>query len=98
MYESSNWEDVNEHHESKLNIKALIVLDSTFIYDEDMFLVNQMIGSDVKTFDSKLLPSKLTVVPVDKPGQSTVISYSQWKFGIDIPDEYFTTNYMKRIH
>ena len=70
----------------------------TDFYDEDMFLVNQMIGSDVKTFDSKLLPSKLTVVPVDKPGQSTVISYSQWKFDIDIPDEYFTTNYMKRIH
>jgi len=70
----------------------------TDFYDEDMFLVNQMIGSDVKTFEGKLLPSKLTVVPVDKPGQSTVISYSQWKFGIDIPDEYFTTNYMKRIH
>ncbi|UJH66732.1 outer membrane lipoprotein-sorting protein [Allomuricauda sp. SCSIO 65647] len=67
-------------------------------YDEDMFLVNQMVGSKVKTFDGKLLPSKLTVTPVDKPGQSTVITYNQWKFDMDIPDEYFTTNYMKRIH
>ncbi|WP_422081319.1 outer membrane lipoprotein-sorting protein [Ulvibacterium sp.] len=70
----------------------------TDYYDEDMFLVNQMVGSEVKTFDGKLLPSKLTVTPVDKPGQSTVITYNQWKFDMDIPEEYFTTNYMKRIH
>ena len=70
----------------------------TDFYDEDGFLVNQMIGTDVKTFDNKKLPSKLTVVPVDKPGQSTVISYDQWKFDINIPEQYFTTNYMKRIH
>ena len=66
-------------------------------YDEDMFLVNQMAGSEVKDFNGKLLPSKLTVTPMDKPGQSTVITYDQWEFDMDIPDEYFTTNYMKRI-
>ena len=70
----------------------------TDFYDEDDFLVNQMIASEVKTFGSKILPSKLTVVPVDKPGQSTVIYYEQWKFDINIPEQYFTTNYMKRIH
>ncbi len=69
----------------------------TDYYDEDMFLVNQMVGSEVKDFNGKLLPSKLTVTPLDKPGQSTVITYDQWKFDMDIPDEYFTTNYMKRI-
>ncbi|MAJ43790.1 MAG: hypothetical protein CMF96_03465 [Candidatus Marinimicrobia bacterium] len=35
MYESSNWEEVNEPHSSKLNIKAIIVLDSLLNYDED---------------------------------------------------------------
>lgn len=70
----------------------------TDFFDEDGFLVNQMIASEVKTFGSKILPSKLTVVPVDKPGQSTVIYYEQWKFDINIPEQYFTTNYMKRIH
>jgi outer membrane lipoprotein-sorting protein len=70
----------------------------TDFYDEDGFLVNQMIGSEVKSFDNKILPSKLTVIPVDKPGQSTVITYEQWKFDINVPEDYFTTNYMKRIH
>ncbi|MEZ4810084.1 MAG: outer membrane lipoprotein-sorting protein [Allomuricauda sp.] len=70
----------------------------TDFYDEDQFLVNQMIASDVKIFDGKTLPSKLTVNPIDKPGQSTVIAYDAWKFDLKIPEEYFTTNYMKRIH
>jgi len=69
----------------------------TDFYDEDQFLVNQMIGSDVKTFDGKVLPSKLTVNPVDKTGQYTVITYDQWKFDLEVPEEYFTTNYMKRM-
>lgn len=70
----------------------------TDFYDEDGFLVNQMVASNVKTFGSKILPSKLTIVPVDKPGQSTVIIYDQWDFDMPIPDDLFTTNHMKRIH
>ena len=35
MYESSNWEEVNEPHSSKLNVKAVIVLDSLLNYDEN---------------------------------------------------------------
>lgn len=66
-------------------------------YDEDGFLVNQMIGSEVKTFGKKKLPSKLKIIPSDKPGQSTVITYSKWQFDISIPEKYFTTNYMKQI-
>jgi outer membrane lipoprotein-sorting protein len=66
-------------------------------YDEDEFLINQMIGSEVKMFDGKKLPSKLTIKPVDKIGQSTVITYTVWDFDLKIPNEYFTTNYMKRI-
>lgn len=69
----------------------------TDFYDEDDYLVNQMIGSDVKVFDGKKLPSKLRVIPVDKDGQETVITYNVLKFDISIPDNYFTTNYMKRI-
>jgi len=76
--------------------KNYMQMQSDF-YDEDLFLVNQMVGSDVKTFNGKLLPSTLTVIPVDKPGQSTIITYSEWKFDMDIPEQYFTTNYMKRI-
>ena len=69
----------------------------TDFYDEDGFLINQMLGSEVKVFDNKKLPSKLKVVPVDKPGQYTVITYDAWKFDITVPEAYFTTNYMNRL-
>jgi outer membrane lipoprotein-sorting protein len=66
-------------------------------YDEDEFLVNQMIASDVKTFSGKKLPSKLRIIPLDKEDQETVITYSIWAFDMKIKDVYFTKNYMKRI-
>ena len=66
-------------------------------YDEDDFLVNQMIGSDIKEFSGKKLPSKLRVIPVENKGQETILTYIELKFDLKIPDQYFTTNYMKRI-
>lgn len=78
--------------------KAEYMQMQTDFYDEDDFLVNQMIASDVKIFGKKKLPSKLSVIPIEKPGQSTVIIYNKWEFDIPIPEQYFTTNYLKRIH
>lgn len=66
-------------------------------YDEDDFLVNQMIASDIKSFGGKKLPSKLRIIPVDKKGQETRITYDKWIFDLKISDSYFTKNYMKRI-
>ena len=66
-------------------------------YDEDGFLVNTIIASGFKKFDGRFLPSHFEFIPEDKPGNKTVIDYLEWKFGIKIPDRYFTTNYMKRL-
>ena len=66
-------------------------------YDEDDFLVNQMIGSEVEIFSGKKLPSKLRIIPVDQQGQETIIKYEKWVFDLKISDNYFTKNYMKRI-
>ena len=66
-------------------------------YDEDDFLVNKIIASDIKTFDRRVLPSKLEFIPVDKEGQKTIIRYQVWKFDVNIPEKYFSTRYMKRL-
>ena len=66
-------------------------------YDEDGFLINQMIASDVKSFSGKKLPSKLRIIPIEKKGQETSITYNKWEFDIAIKDQFFTKNYMKRI-
>jgi len=73
-----------------------MILQSDY-YDEDNFLVNQMIGSDIKEFSGKKLPSKLRIIPVENKGQETILIYDKLEFDMKIPDQYFTTNYMKRI-
>jgi outer membrane lipoprotein-sorting protein len=69
----------------------------TDYYDEDDFLVNQMIGSEIKEFSGKKLPSKLRVIPSENKGQETILIYDKLEFDISISEQYFTINYMKRI-
>ncbi len=66
-------------------------------YDEDDFLINTITTSNFKNYDGRILPSHYEFIPEDKPGNKTVADYLEWKFGIKIPDKYFTTNYMKRL-
>ena len=77
--------------------KTEYMMLQTDYYDEDDYLVNQMIGSDVKQFSGKKLPSKLRVIPVEDKGQETILTYDKLEFDIKIPDQYFTTNYINRI-
>ena len=66
-------------------------------YDEDSFLINKLLSYNIKNFDGKKLPSKMEFIPVEKKGQKTIIEYLVWKFGVTIPDKYFTSQYMKRL-
>ena len=66
-------------------------------YDEDGFLVNKMLSYKPKNFNGHKLPSRLEFIPVDKPGQKTVIIYKQLKFDIPVNQKLFSPNYMTRI-
>ncbi len=66
-------------------------------YDEDSFLINKLLSYNIKNFDGKKLPSNMEFIPVEKKGQKTIIEYLVWKFGVTIPDKYFTSQYMKRL-
>lgn len=66
-------------------------------YDEDGFLVNKMLASEPKIFDGKRLPSKISFIPVDKPGHQTMIIYNTLKFDIPVNPKIFSPNYMTRF-
>jgi len=66
-------------------------------YDEDGFLVNKMLSYEPKNFNGHKLPSRLEFIPVEKPGQKTVIVYKQLKFDIPVDQKLFSPNYMTRI-
>lgn len=69
----------------------------TKFFDEDNELVNTILGKDVKKIGGKLIPNTMEVIPADKKGQRTKMSYTHAEFGLDIDDEIFTIQYMKRL-
>ncbi len=66
-------------------------------YDEDNFLINKLIGSNIKEFDGRKIPSHMEFIPEDNPGNKTLIDYLELNFNTKIPEKYFTTSYMKRL-
>ena len=69
----------------------------TKFYDEDMYLVNTMVGSDITQFDDREIPAKLTVIPADETGQKTVLEYQNIDFNINIDPSFFSIQKMKNL-
>ncbi|MBN09696.1 MAG: outer membrane lipoprotein-sorting protein [Flavobacteriaceae bacterium] len=69
----------------------------TEFYDEDLEIVNRMVGSEIREFNGKKLPSKLDFYPLDDPGNKTIIEYDVLNYGISIPQNYFSIQYVSRL-
>ena len=67
-------------------------------YDEDLELVNSLIGSEVKVMDGETIPTRLEFYPADKPRQKTVLEYINIDFNVSIPENYFTTRFMNKVN
>lgn len=66
-------------------------------YDEDSTLVKYMVGSKVTDIGDRTLPLHWEMHPVDKPGEMTVLDYSEMKFNVDIKESFFSERNMKRV-
>jgi hypothetical protein len=59
-------------------------------------LARTMTFSEVAQFGSRTIPSLVTMVPEDKPKESTVIHYKQMDFDIDLKDSFFSLRTLQR--
>lgn len=66
-------------------------------YDEDDFLINTMVLSDIKEMGGRVIPTRLEVIPAENPDQKTVIIYKDIEFEIDIDKDFFSIQNMKRV-
>ena len=66
-------------------------------YDEDDFLINTLSGSDPKEFDGQRLPSRLEMIPAEKPGNKTVMITNTLDFNIEVSEAFFTTRNMQSV-
>jgi hypothetical protein len=56
-----------------------------------------MQGSDIRTIGGRVMPAKLEMVPVQKKGQETIITYNSAIFNQPITVDFFTTQNMKKV-
>jgi outer membrane lipoprotein-sorting protein len=69
----------------------------TEFYNEDGELVDILEGSDIREMDGRVITSKFEMIPADKQDQRTVLEYESINFDIDISEDFFTVQNMKRL-
>ena len=69
----------------------------TEFFDEDMKIVNRMESSEITQFGDRKLPAKMVMTPVNKKGQKTIIVTRKMEFDVDLDDDFFSQQNMKRI-
>lgn len=66
-------------------------------YDEDGYLVNTEILTDVKKMDDRIMPTRLEMIPADDEGHKTILIFDKIDFDVKINESFFSQQNMKRI-
>ncbi|MFC2175921.1 outer membrane lipoprotein-sorting protein [Bacteroidota bacterium] len=77
--------------------KADFIQMRTEFYDEDGYLVNIFNAYDIKEIDGRTMATKMEMIPVEEPGNKTIIITNNIKFDTGVKEDYFNTNQMKRM-
>ncbi|MBU1742693.1 MAG: outer membrane lipoprotein-sorting protein [Proteobacteria bacterium] len=65
-------------------------------FDEDLKPARSMTFSRVADLGGRRLPTVMTVVPADKPGEATVVRYEKMKFNLGLSDDLFSLRNLQR--
>lgn len=66
-------------------------------YDEDGYLVNTEILTDIKMMDNREMPTRLEMIPADEEGHKTILIFDKIEFDVKINENFFSQQNMKRI-
>ena len=68
----------------------------TEFYDEDNIMISVLVSSEIKILGGRFMPSVLQMIPLDKKGHKTIITYKSLTFDEPIDDNFFTTQNMRQ--
>lgn len=68
-----------------------------YYYDEDGFLVNTMVLSDIREMGGRIIPTHMEMIPADEPENRTIIDYITIEFDLDLKESFFSQQNMKRV-
>lgn len=66
-------------------------------FDEDGVLVNTEILTDIKQMGNRKMPTRLEMIPADKPGQKTIMIFRNIEFDVKIDESFFSQQNMKKV-
>jgi outer membrane lipoprotein-sorting protein len=67
------------------------------LFDEDGYLVRTELGSDIKTMDGRLIPTRIELIPAEEEDQMTIIEIREILFNAPLKDSFFSQQNMKRV-
>lgn len=76
--------------------EELLWLKAEF-FDEDGDLVNTEILTDIKKMDDRIIPTHLEMIPADKEGHKTIMTFDEIDFDVNLKESFFSIQNMKRI-
>ncbi len=65
-------------------------------FDEDGSAMREMIFSDIKTFGEVTLPTVMELRPLNKPENRTRVIYKSMEFDVDIDEDFFSLQNLKK--
>jgi outer membrane lipoprotein-sorting protein len=69
----------------------------TEFYDEEGYLVSTMQASEIKDFQGRKLASRMEMIPLDEPGNKTILTYNDLSFEEAITESFFNVQQMRRL-
>ena len=76
--------------------KEYLILKNEY-YDEDEFLINKEILSNIKNVGDRIIPTYFEIIPVEKEKHKTTLEFKKIEFNINIEDSFFSIQNMKKI-
>ena len=70
--------------------------DRIAYFDESMQKVREIYFDDVQTIGDRTIPLKLTVLPLDKPGEKTILYYREINYDVSLDERFFTLRSLKQ--
>lgn len=67
------------------------------MYDEDGYLINILNSSSIKEMGGMMVAAKMEMIPVETPGNKTIMEFTSMEFDMPIEESFFSTSNMKRI-
>lgn len=66
-------------------------------YDEENKVVKKFVGSDLKLMDGRKIFTHWEMIPLDKPGNKTIMDYNKIQFNTNIDESFFSEQNMKKV-